>query len=184
MAVPTLPSDKSAGNDWDETDTNLIYDHLQWWRDTRPLFKGAGVTVTNLASGTEREFGFGTSSGTFATTPAINVGSWSVATTTNTASEYNVEVPEAGIYYGVWKATIEANTGGSRQMQPQLNGSDISLGAVVTGPALGGSATTVACPFMVDCAADDELSLDFLQNSGSALDVTGTSLICWWVQST
>ena len=58
MAIPALPADDSDGNDWTAAKVNAIYDHIQLWRDTRPLFNGQALAFSNATS-TFEVAGFG-----------------------------------------------------------------------------------------------------------------------------
>ena len=105
MAVPALPADVSAGNTTSATHQNSILDHVQWWRDTRPLFKGYMwdgvvspandiVTATNTTMGVGNAGAFAQIGG-FPTNPLINVGSFT--TQGSDADPESLVVPVAGI---------------------------------------------------------------------------------------
>ncbi len=184
MAIPALPSDDSDGNDWNAAKVNAIYDHIQLWRDTRPLFKGQHGTADAgaYATATTYELGHGTSSATFLVTPLTNIGAFTVASVANGDSVYNIEVSEAGHFEGFWNVSFSADTGGYRSVIPLLNSVTI-VGSTVTADAMSGAATLISAPFEVDCADNDELSVDIFQNSGNTLSVDAW-LFVKWVQST
>ena len=183
MAIPALPSDDSDANDWNAAKVNAISDHLQLWRDTRPLFKGVAVSGT-VATSTFVDWGHGTSSATFQTAPITNVGSFAVSSDANPDGRYNVEVPEAGHYEGTWHLVFAADNAGLRRADPQLNSSTITAASVLQISAGSALETRMSVPFEVDCtAAGDELSVLVWQNSGSGSAVTAW-LSVKWVQST
>lgn len=185
MAGPfPVPADKADADVWGASDVNLINDHLGWMRDDRPAFRGAAIGDAFLAPGSAVEWGFGTAPETFFASATMNVGSWTVAANPNSDGYYNLVVPASGIYSGVWKARFDADTAGSRQLSPQLNGNTISYSSTVVTPALAGSATIMAAPFLVDASKDAELSLHATQNSGSGLKLSSVSLSIYWAQAT
>ena len=181
MAIPALPADDSAGNTWTAAKVNAVYDLLQLFRDTRPLFKGVGQVLTP-ATATTVEFGHGAVSATFDTSPTINIGGWTVAAGANGDGGYNIVIPESGIYEGVWHMQHAAHATGDRTYTPQHNSSAISQSIHIINPqdTLG---TTAFVHFVVDTAASDTLSIDVLQDSGTSLSTTA-SLFVKWVQST
>ena len=185
MAVPALPSDDSDGNDWTAAKVNAIYDHVQWWRDTRPLFKGQGTTTAGVAHATLFEVGMGSVSGTFEATPTTNVGGWTVSTSANGDGEYNIEVPEAGIYEGFWHVDWQTFANGTRDIYPRLNSASISGSRASAHANTTDVAIRQSAPFQVDCAAGDELSVEIYETNASTSGLTYTVwLSVKWVQST
>ncbi len=185
MAIPALPADDSDSNDWNASKVNVVYDHLQLWRDTRPLFKGQAhiFLAGELATSTTEEIGHGGISATFEVTPTTNISAFTVASGANADGYYNIEVPEAGHYEGFWHVQFSANTSGYRQVSPELNSVAIP-GSGMKLDALSSGVTWVQASFEADCtSAGDELSVSIFQSSGSSLAAT-TYLFVKWVQST
>ncbi len=183
MAVPALPADVTDGNATSAAHQNTILDHTQWWRDTRPLFQGSGITGTTISTATFTEYGHGLVSATFHQTPLTNTGTFTVASTTNADGAYNVEVTDAGIYEGFWGVQFASNATGRREAAALKNGESSAANQAIRVPAVSGNATEIAVPFAFDCAAGDELSVTLYQNSGGVLAVTPW-LYVKWVQST
>ena len=187
MAIPSLPSDDSDGNDWTAAKVNAIYDHLELWCDTRPLFKGEasnGSGTLTLTTSTFVEVSFGISASTFDETPITNVGSFTVASGANADSYYNIEIPETGYYEGVWHVQFATHGTGYRHVQPQRNSANIP-GTRIRAISSGSAATTeISAPFAIDMTGgSDDLSVEVWQDSGISLNYEAY-LFVKWVQAT
>jgi len=186
MAVPALPADDSTGNDWTAAKVNAIYDHLQWHRDTAPVFKGQAYArlgsnpdPTDVLTATSTMFGFG-NAGSFENTPVINIGGWTVQG--SDANPESLVVPESGIYVVSVFNDWESNSSGYRSTQIILNGSSVSGGRVLGAPSPSGS-TMQNLTTVLDLAANDELDVSANQGSGSTLTAT-VYLTAHWIRST
>ena len=104
MAEPAMPADVSASDTPSSTHQNSILDHLDWWMNSRPLFRGVAAPHTGgagVATSTFEEIGHGVLTTAFATTPITNTGAFTVAASANPSGlDFNVEVPDAGYYEG------------------------------------------------------------------------------------
>ena len=186
MAVPALPADDSAGNDWTAAKVNAIYDHLQWHRDTAPVFKGLAWDGTqgdgvpgDIATSTATTLGFGTG-GSFENTPIINVGGWTVNAAD--ADPESLVVPESGLYVVSVFCNWSADSVGTRSTQLLLNGSGVAGGRVAGSSSPTGS-TMQNLTTVLDLAANDELDVSANQGSGSTLAAT-VYLTAHWIRST
>ena len=165
MAIPALPADDSDGNDLNAAKVNAIYDLLQLFRDTRPVFKGASRSSgTSIADATTVEVGFGSVSGTFTNTPGINVGGFTVGSSINGDSQYNLVIPEAGIYAGFWHVEWASHATGRRILDPNFDSAPGTAVKSVVAPASGGVTAQTAW-FLTDQADATEFS------SGSTSEV-------------
>ena len=188
MAVPALPADDSAGNDWTAAKVNAIYDHLQWHRDTAPVFKGLAWDGTgglqsgvsgDIATSTATTLGFGTG-GSFDNTPIINVGGWTVQG--SDSDPESLVVPDAGLYAVSVFCNWSADSVGTRSTQLLLNGSSVAGGRVL-GPPTASGAFIQNMTTIIDAAASDQLDVSVYQTSGSTLDAT-VYLTAHWIRST
>jgi hypothetical protein len=181
MAVPALPSSETAGNVYTAAKVNAIYDHLQWHRDTAPVFKGQAwkSNFGLVSTSTTTTLGFGTG-GSFENAPIINVGGWTVNAAD--ADPESLVVPESGIYVVSVFNHWAANSSGVRSTQIFLNGSGVSGGRVIGPPASTG-VTMQNLTTVLDLAANDELDVSLHQSSGSTLAAT-VYLTAHWIRST
>lgn len=191
MAVPSVPSDDSDGNDWTASKVNVIYDHLGWHMTSAPLFLGIGYTGVGVAptgftggmdvtTATNTTVGFGTG-GTFANTPNINVGSWTVQG--SDSDPESLVVPESGYYRISVYVEWEDNAANQRVAWLLKNGSLVSnMGSGLT---YGSTAGMAANSFsgLIDLTAGDQLDMRVWQNSGSTLEIRGY-LHAEWVRAT
>ncbi len=184
MAVPALPGDDSDGNDWTAAKVNAIYDHVQWWRDTRPLFKGSGYTDNGgsqleVSTATNTTIGFG-SGGSFATAPEINIGSWTVQA--SDADPESLVVPESGIYMISHVVEWEGNSTGLRFSQVVVGATPQTETKSTTSPDTVTNAGTGSTSYF-DLASGAQLDLQVWQNSGTTIDAVGW-ITALWIQST
>lgn len=175
----------SSGNVWTAARVNAIYDHLQWWRDTRPVFRGqawsnAGMSGIEISTATDTTMGFGTG-GSFYTTPEINVGSWTVQG--SDSDPESLVVPESGIYRVSVNVRWAAAASGERVARLIVNGSVEN--DIYSGLSYEAASFTAGnnCSGLIDVASGAQLDIGVWQNSGSTLDATATLHIDW-VQST
>lgn len=186
MTVPALPSDDSAGQIWTAAKVNAIYDHLQWWRDTRPVFKGAAFGVDgskpeSVPNNALTTFGFG-AAGSFNTTPLINVGSFTVDGAE--ADPEPLHVPETGIYWVAAYVDFDANTTGRREIKVNLAGTAVA-GLMVNISSASAGDCRVGVSGIVDITATtQDILLEVFQNSGAELDTGAVYLSMVWMQST
>lgn len=184
MAVPSVPADVSAGGSLSPTHMNELLDVAAWLQDGAPTFKGqaqsnSGTSLIDIATGTSTTMGFG-NAGSFEFTPIINVGSWTV-----NAADSDPEsllVPEAGHYLVTVGASWEANATGYRQIRIWLNGAAVE-GGDDNRESAGAVTTFQTCTTVLDLAANDQLDVRVIQNSGSTLECTAF-LSAKWIVST
>ena len=98
MAFPALPTSPANNSGAAASWARSVRDMLEWFRDTRPLFRGTAETPLNLSSGTAQEIGHGAVASTFDNTPDTNVGTFTVASGANGDGAFNIEVPDAGFF--------------------------------------------------------------------------------------
>ncbi len=178
MAVPALPGDDSDSNDWNAAKVNAIYDHLQWWRDTRPLFIGRGK-VGNINNATDTDLSMSDGSGNFLVTPTTNVGGFAAS-----SSNAEVEIPEAGIYQVDGYTRFAANTTGYRQISLDINGTTL-VRSLVKNDAVATGVTPLIFSVAVDLGtASDGLVIVGHQTSGGALNTSELWMSIRWLQST
>jgi len=178
---PALPADTADGQLWSTAEANHIYDHHEWWRDTRPLFKGRADDVL-ISSAVLVEIGHGGQQGfTYAAT--TDVGGFVLSSTVNSFGLFNLTAPTTGIYKGFWNVQFAAHATGYRVITPMKSGSRIH-GSSVQSAATSAGVALLSAPFEVDCTtAGDTFSCQIWQNSGAS-NATSSWLSVWWVQST
>ena len=180
MAVPGLPVDEITGQVWGIGKVNAVIDHLQWWRDTRPLFKGQ-MNTTEVDPETLTEIVPGATASTFANTPTHNIGGWTVSATPNSIQGFGLVVPEDGLYEGFWNVQMDTSTTGYRIIQPLMNGQKI-LGARLQIDSTAGQPFWNSAPFTADLKAGGTMSCQVWHNTTAPLTTT-TWLSVKWIQS-
>ncbi len=185
MAVPALPSDDSDANDWNASKVNVIYDHLQWWRDTRPVFKGemwsdvgAGFDIDTSTTTT---FGVGEAA-SFKTTPVLNIGSWT--TQGSDADPESLVVPEAGVYRIGFACRWQSNATGYRQTRLLIDGSTQTESAHTIDTLPAAAVHVTRGTDIYDLAAGAQLDLTLFHNQGGTLTMQEVFITCQWIQST
>lgn len=187
MTVPSVPADVPPGGPPSSSHMNTLLDVADFLLNTAPAFVGqawsdvAGTSadLIGASTGTNTTFGFG-EAGAFHLTPVMNIGSWT--TQASDSDPESLVVPESGHYRVSISFEFEANSTGYRYGRLQLNGSSAGERFIGTVPA-----ATVATRFhvsgLIDLAANDQLDLLVLQNSGNQLDVIAY-LSLDWIRST
>lgn len=185
MTVPAVPSDMSAGNVWTAARVNTIYDHLEWHRDTAPLFI-AQLEMSNesqsAASGVTTEVEWSNGSGSFNITPIANIGSF----TAGTGGEHGIYLPESGFYrmtmHIQWSSE---DTDGYRLIQGLQEGTAHQRARSTVGATTVQTRQGFTCT--IDGTAGDEIGTEVLQNSGSTLPQSQSqwvSIELEWIRST
>jgi hypothetical protein len=181
MAVPALPSSETAGNVYTAAKVNAIYDHLQWHRDTGPVFKGQAwkSNFGLVSTSTTTTLGFGTG-GSFENTPIINAGGWTVQG--SDSDPESLVVPEPGLYAVTVQVRYGNDNTGYRRAALVINGT-VETSIYTQVGAAPTQDTFISASGIIDVAAGAQLDIQAYQNSGSSLAST-VYLSAHWIRST
>lgn len=181
MAVPSLPSDMSAGNTFTAARVNAIYDLLEWFRDSRPLLKTGSAASTSIASGTNTQWGFSDGSGSWVSTPSRNVGGWAPSATTE-----RIVVPETGLYLITVETVFAAPTASTTRLQFSATDGTAAIPGIRNwiheSQANAGSSFILNASGTQSFTSGDELGVQVFHDNGSGL-AAQVRLSAVWMQA-
>lgn len=159
----------SAGNTFTAARVNAIYDLLQWFRDTLPIFVDLGSAESIASGGSGTDYSWSDGSGSFLQGITHNQGGWTAATSGGTG----IVVPEDGFYAISAGANVDPPTNTTTSLRLDVYDQGAATGIrnwIHEDVANIGSQLILACSGVRYLSSGDEIDLRMYHDNGTALN--------------